>query len=508
MLRLFRIIFAIISFLAVTALFVDVTGFAAQHWAWMAKIQFIPAVLSLNLLAVIGLIVLTLVLGRVYCSVICPLGIYQDIVSRISIIFSKKKTRKLGKFRYSPNHKILRTAFFAIFAIALILGLISSLCTILVSLLEPYSAFGRMAVFFGRPLSVIINNELAAQAALNDSYSFYFIPQLPFSAALAIIAISTFLIITVYAWKSGRGYCNQICPVGSLLGWMSQYSWLKPVINTDKCISCGKCARKCKASCIDSKNHKIDYSRCVACMNCISVCKDGAISYRHLTSNKTEKAEDQTPDSSRRAFITGSAVVAGSLAASALGHGDGGLAPLKLKQKADRKVKLVPPGAKGLKWLASHCTACQLCISNCPNEVLSPSTDLSNFMQPVMDFSKGYCRPECTKCSDLCPAGAILPIDIATKSSTKIGTAVVDADICISGAHGQKCGLCSQSCPAGAIEMIEVEKNSGKLLPVVDAGLCIGCGSCEYHCPVGTVASNRNNKAAIHVEGIERHHTI
>ena len=372
MLRLFRIILAIISFLAVTALFVDVTGFAAQHWAWMAKIQFIPAVLSLNLLAVIVLIVLTLVLGRVYCSVICPLGIYQDIVSRISIIFSKKKTRKLGKFRFSINRKILRISIFAIFTTALIFGLISSICTILVSLLEPYSAFGRMAVFFGRPLSVVINNELAAQAALNDSYSFYFIPQLPFSAALAIIAISTFLIITVYAWKSGRGYCNQICPVGSLLGWISQYSWLKPVINTDKCISCGKCARKCKASCIDSKNHKIDYSRCVACMDCISVCKDGAISYRHLTPNKTEKAEEQTPDSTRRAFIAGSAVVAGSLAASALGHGDGGLAPLKLKQKADRKVKLVPPGAKGLKWLASHCTACQLCISNCPNEVYLP----------------------------------------------------------------------------------------------------------------------------------------
>ena len=277
-----------------------------------------------------------------------------------------------------------------------------------------------MAVFFGRPLSVVINNEFAAQAALNDSYSFYFIPQLPFSAALAIIAISTFLIITVYAWKSGRGYCNQICPVGSLLGWISQYSWLKPVINTDKCISCGKCARKCKASCIDSKNHKIDYSRCVACMDCISVCKDGAISYRHLTSTKTEKAEDQTPDSSRRAFITGSAVVAGSLAASALGHGDGGLAPLKLKQKADRKVKLVPPGAKGLKWLASHCTACQLCISNCPNEVLSPSTDLSNFMQPEMDFSKGYCRPECTKCSDLCPAEPYYRLTLQLKALQKL----------------------------------------------------------------------------------------
>lgn len=156
MLRLFRIILAIISFLAVTALFVDVTGFAAQHWAWMAKIQFIPAVLSLNLLAVIVLIVLTLVLGRVYCSVICPLGIYQDIVSRISIIFSKKKTRKLGKFRFSINRKILRISIFAIFTTALIFGLISSICTILVSLLEPYSAFGRMAVFFGRPLSVVI----------------------------------------------------------------------------------------------------------------------------------------------------------------------------------------------------------------------------------------------------------------------------------------------------------------------------------------------------------------
>lgn len=507
MLKKIRVILAVLSILAVTALFIDVTGFAIHHWPWMAKIQLIPAILGLNLLVVAALIIITLLLGRVYCSVICPLGIYQDIVNRISLWFASKKTRKIGKFRFSPNRKALRSVIFGVFAIALVLGVVANICSVIASLLEPYSAFGRMAVFLGRPVATVVNNELATVAAGHGSYAFHYVPQLPFSLLLAIIASATFLVVTVYAWKSGRGYCNQICPVGTLLGWISKYSWLKPIIDNDKCISCGKCGRRCKASCIDTKNHRIDYTRCVACMDCINNCSEGAISYIHpKNTNSVEKSD--AADKSRRAFLVGGSIVAGSLAASALGHGDGGLAPLKDKKKAVRKVKLVPPGAKGNKWLASHCTACQLCISNCPNEVLSPSTDLSNFMQPVMDFSKGYCRPECTTCSDLCPAGAILPIDVPTKSSTKIGTAVVDAASCISGAYGQKCGHCAEVCPAGAIEMIEVEKGSGKLLPTVNESRCIGCGSCEYHCPVGTVASNKSEYAAIHVEGIERHHTI
>ena len=507
MLRTIRIILAILSLLAVTALFVDVTGYAAGHWGWMAKIQFVPAVLGLNLLVVAGLVAATLVFGRIYCSLVCPLGIYQDVVNRLSIMCSSKKKRRLGKFRFSNGRMLLRVGILAVFILLLIAGTIAAVCTWTASFVEPYSAYGRMATWLLRPLGVELNNVMADAAAANGSYAFAHVVPMAVSIPLLSVAAVTFVVVTLYAWTSGRDYCNEICPVGTVLGYISRHSWLKPNINLDKCTSCGSCARHCKASCIDPKNHRIDYTRCVACMDCLTHCSTGAITYSHP---KTVAEEVSKPaggaDLHRRAMLVGGAIVAGTAVASAIGKdGDGGFAPLKEKRRPDRSTPLVPPGAKGNKWLASHCTACQLCISNCPNGVLSPSTDLTTFMQPVMDFSKGYCRPECTTCSDVCPAGAILPIDVETKSSTKIGTAEVDYKICIS-AYGQKCGRCAAGCPAGAIEMVAA--SDGNLRPVVNESLCIGCGACEYHCPVGTVASNRADRAAIHVEGVERHHTI
>ncbi len=500
MLKIVRIVLAAICFLA--ALWI----FAAPSWpelpagTWIAKIQFVPALLSLNVLVIAGLVVATLLLGRVYCSVICPLGVYQDTVNRIAIWCSGSKTRKNGKFRYAPASKSMRIGFLTVFALLIAGGLFTGAATWAASLIEPYSAFGRMVACFVKPFAGMVNNDLAAHSAQQGNYDFISYPIATYGIAMAVVAAVTFVVVTTYAATSGRGYCNQVCPVGTVLGYLSKFSLLKPVINTDKCIRCGKCARKCKASCIDSKKHTIDYSRCVACMDCINACKDKAITYKMIRNAGLTTATD----ASRRNFVTGAAIVAGSLAATALGHGDGGLAPLKPKQKADRRTPLTPPGAKGNKWLAQHCTACQLCISRCPNQVLSASTRLDSFMQPVMDFSKGYCRPECTACSDVCPTGAILPIDVAEKSSIKIGTAVVDTETCIS-AKGRKCGRCAKGCPTGAIAMVS---SNGRLVPAVNDAKCIGCGACEYHCPVGTVEAIKADKAAIHVEGVLRHHKI
>jgi len=202
-------------------------------------------------------------------------------------------------------------------------------------------------------------------------------------------------------------------------------------------------------------------------------------------------------------------IVAGAMAAKAVESAtDGGLAPMKKKKAPMRAMPVTPAGSVGAKWLAEHCIACQLCITNCPNGLLRPSTDPATFMQPVMNFTEGFCRPECTRCADICPAGAIRPIDRVTKSSTKIGTAVVDLDTCISAAYGQKCGNCSTRCPAGAITMIAVSETDSRLRPLVDAEACIGCGSCEYHCPVGKTGSIRAEYPAIHVEGLDIHRTI
>ena len=129
-------------------------------------------------------------------------------------------------------------------------------------------------------------------------------------------------------------------------------------------------------------------------------------------------------------------------------------------------------------------------------------------MQPHLDFTDGYCTPECTVCSSVCPVGAFHPVSAEEKSSVKIGTAVVDADACISASKGVKCGSCARHCPAAAIEMVPVAAGSDNLRPAVNEEACIGCGSCEYHCPAGTVEGMDSDRAAIHVEGILKHREI
>ena len=99
MLKKLRVAIAAIFFICITLLFLDFTGTLHAWLGWMAKIQFIPAVLALNLAIIVLLVVLTLVFGRVYCSVICPLGIFQDIVSWIN---GKRGKKQKNRFSYSP----------------------------------------------------------------------------------------------------------------------------------------------------------------------------------------------------------------------------------------------------------------------------------------------------------------------------------------------------------------------------------------------------------------------
>ena len=472
MLRRIRIILATLFFMSVTALFVDSTGMAKEWLGWTAKIQFLPALLALNVVTVLALVVLTLLVGRAYCSVICPLGVMQDVISRISGLRKKKKSR----FSYSGEKKWLRYGILVIFVVALVAGL-----TPLAALLAPYSSYGRM-------VSSVVSPSLSP---------------------VAIVAAVSFVVVAIMSWLGGRTYCNTICPVGTILGFFSRFALFRPVINTSKCNSCKRCAKKCKASCIDAKNHRIDYSRCVACMDCIKNCKHGALTLRYALNNKacnngkssSDKCSNENTDSSHRSFLTLSATLAAtSLVKAQEKKVDGGLAAIEDKKKPERATRLVPPGAKGLRHFSQHCTACQLCVSECPNKVLHPSTNLDTLMQPEMSYEDGYCRPECTRCSEVCPAGAIRPITVAEKSSTRIGHAVWIKKNCLPVADGVECGNCARHCPSGAIFMVHIDANDNESpkIPVIDTERCIGCGACENLCPARPFS-------AIYVEGHERH---
>lgn len=530
MLRKIRIALALLFFVLITLLFLDFTGTLHAWFGWMAKIQFLPAVLALNIGVVLFLVVLTLLFGRIYCSVICPLGILQDLVSW----FSGRRRKHRNRFVYSPARTWLRWTVFVLFVVAMVAGLGS-----LGALIAPYSAYGRMVQSLLAPLYAWGNNLLAWVAERADSYAFYSVDVWMKSLSTLGIAVVTFVVIFLLAWRNGRTWCNTICPVGTLLGVLSRFSLLKPRFDTSKCNGCKLCARNCKASCIDPAAHKIDYSRCVACMDCLENCRQGAISYtwrREAPAAKSPapkgepenrpkgksgvksvdtavsaagdpvsraSAEGAPADASRRRFLGVVGLFVGTALQAQEKKVDGGLALIEEKRIPQRTTPLVPPGARGLREFLTHCTACQLCVAVCPNQVLRPSGDLMRLMKPEMSYERGYCRPECTKCAEVCPANAIHLADLAEKSSIQIGHAVWIPENCVIKTDGVACGNCARHCPVDAIHLVPVDPNDRKSLriPSVDEARCIGCGACENLCPSRPFS-------AIVVEGHEHHKTL
>lgn len=488
--RKVRVAVALICFVAITLLFLDFSGTAHRFLGWLAEVQFLPALLAVNVAVVAVLLVLTLLFGRLYCSIICPLGVMQDVVARFGL------RAKKNRYGYSRPRTVLRIGVLVLFVVLLVTG-IGSLFT----LLAPYSAYGRIASNLLQPLWMWGNNLLAAVAAHYESYAFYSVEVWWRGTATFVVALVTFGLIAFLAWRGGRTWCNTICPVGTLLGFVSRFSWLRPVINTDKCNGCGVCARRCKSACIDPKNHTIDMSRCVVCFDCLDSCRQGAISYRRrMAAPAKDESVAAHTDSSRRKFLSVAALLATTQVADAQRKKvDGGVAVLVDKQVPMRQRPILPPGARSARHFAQHCTACQLCVAACPNQVLRPSQGLMTLMQPTLSFERGYCRPECTKCSEVCPTDAITPLTRELKSSTQVGHAVWVRANCLAASEGVKCDNCARHCPSGAITMVEQE--GCRPIPTIDAERCIGCGACEYLCPARPFS-------AIYVEGHDEPRTL
>lgn len=358
--------------------------------------------------------------------------------------------------------------------------------------LDPYSIYGRIAGTFLRPAAILINNIVSSVLSYFDIYSVYPTELKAFNAIPFLVAFLYLSLIAYLAFTKGRHYCNLICPVGTLLGLISRYSLFKIKINSEDCLSCGLCERDCKGNCIDSKNKEVDHENCVMCFNCISACPTKGIVY---SAGNYFKKNTSEPDGNKRNFIIKSVVYLSSLTFFGQKLQNKIIATKPSTVPIFKKYTASPPGSVSLEHFNNSCTACHLCISACPTQVLQPSFleyGLEGMLQPHLDNSAGFCNFDCVLCSEVCPTGAIMPLTVEDKKLTQLGIAKFIEDNCVVKTQNTDCGACSEHCPTKAVHMIPYKNNL--FIPEVREEYCIGCGACEHACPVKPYK-------AIYVEG-------
>ena len=410
-------------------------------------------------------LVATALVGRVYCSHLCPLGTLQDI-----FIWTAKKNFKHRKFPYARPPYLLHYGITFFIIAAAFCGSV-----ILLNLFEPFSSFGRIISTLLRPLFVLLNNVAASVLTKQQIYILY---EIPLKSLTLFVFSTTLIFIGGLYWLSyfyGRFFCNTLCPVGGVLSLLSRVSLFRITIEKDKCNDCGLCERVCRARCIDSTNRNIDFAACVGCFDCVSSCPTLGLKYAF---NKNGYSTQPPVDPKRRRIIVGSST--GML--SMIGFPRTAISESSPYEKS-RKTPVVPPGARNTERFTNFCTACHLCVSSCPTRVLQPSFleyGIAGVMQPCMDFAVNYCNYECTLCGQICPTDAIQSLLPDEKKFVQIGKTQFVKEDCIVETKKTDCGACSEHCPTKAVKMVPY----GKLfLPEVDNQYCVGCGACEHACP-------------------------
>ena len=224
---------------------------------WTCRLQLLPALLSLSAGVCLFWLVVTLLVGRAYCSTVCPLGVVQDVFGRIGKMMRRNRDGSLRLYHYSRAENRLRYVVLGVVVLCVMAGQM-----FLPEIIDPYYVYANLVNHITASVSPALLGEVIIPGVLG----------------LAISAV-TLIAVAALAFKNGRTFCNTICPVGSALSVASRISLFQLEIDSDVCTNCGRCEQECKASCIDAKAHSIDYSRCVLCMNCTAVCNDRAIRF-------------------------------------------------------------------------------------------------------------------------------------------------------------------------------------------------------------------------------------
>ncbi len=546
-LKLLRVGVALAIFAGLTAALADFRGAIPPRVGhWLASAQFVPSLVALiagTAFGIVALVILlvTLAAGRVYCSAICPLGILQDVIARVS---SWWPGRKQPRQRYAPPSTWIRQAVLWV----TVAGVVAGWGGLALAAFDPYSNFGRITSGLLRPVLTLANNAVVGPANAAGLTALYRVE--PHWASLWVLHLPILLLIVLVVlvvWR-GRLYCNTLCPLGTLLGMFARKAAFRLEIDKNACTKCAACMRICKAQCIELRSGAIDFSRCVTCYDCIGACDNGGIRYRWTWRRRkpvtspaksegivgasllatppkappaprhawgTELVErasrlqqrnesglagippatpvpsGDVPDPARRAFIAGAATalavsIAGSarLQAGPQAHDRDAEEPGRDRRAGPYTRTICPPGSGGIDRFLDRCTACQLCVSACPTHVLQPTWagyGLAGIMKPRMDYSIAFCNFECRICGEVCPTGAITLLALAEKQVTQIGEAHFDEKKCIVIVKSTDCAACSEHCPTKAVYTVPYGDNLR--LPKVNPVLCIGCGGCQYACP-------------------------
>ncbi|MCE5249164.1 4Fe-4S binding protein [bacterium] len=434
--------------------------------------------LKLALLISLITVVVTVLLGRVFCGWLCPMGTIFDFSTRLFPRKDKKENIPFGKGRFK-NIKYYLIVF-------LIVGSVFGFTAVL--FFDPLVFLFRVMTLNVHPFIMLAVNEilnLIRPVAMKMGFfqlSMLSLKQPAFR--LGLTSLFMFLAAVGLVAVERRFWCRNLCPLGALLSLLSRFPlWGRRV--SDTCINCSKCAQACPMNAIGEDYKGTSSRECIQCERCESVCPVGAITFGGAG---REQRFEFNP-SRRRLMAAGTGGIIASLAAGTT---------MTMTRTIDDKL-LRPPGALIERDFLDACLRCGECMKVCPTHGLQPSLLQGGFeglFTPALTPRVGACEERCNLCGQVCPTGAIRPLPLDEKQYAVIGNAVIDRQRCIAWEQGKICLICDEVCPYDAVEFHMVTDEKGTLQrPYVIEDKCVGCGQCEFGCPV-------NGPAAIHVTPI------
>jgi polyferredoxin len=435
----------------------------------------------------LGVLLLTLVLGRVFCGFICPLGTIHHMAG--SIKPALKGDRLIRANQRTPGHRIkyflLITLLIAAIITPNLTGLLDPISLLFRSLalaVLPATGLGLKEVFDAMAASdVKILDYLSYAAEITVSPIFgYGHPVYKTGWFIGFI----FLVILFLNRIRPRFWCRILCPLGALLGICSRFTVFRLEKDQAACTDCKLCPRSCQGAASPMPSQTWENAECLMCFNCFNACPEDALSFRFRWAPRSNKR----PDMGRRAVLGGLAAGVSLPLLAKLGGTEHHVSDPRL---------IRPPGALREKDFLELCQRCGLCMKACPTNVINPTigeAGLAGFWTPHLIMIRGYCEYTCTLCGSVCPTGAIKEITAKDKTQRpiRIGSAYVDRGRCLPWSGNGPCIVCQEVCPTSpkAIYLRKhvirgpheapVEVNA----PYVDLKTCVGCGICETKCPV------------------------